>query len=206
MTRSEKEALGPASLGKFLETHDFSVNVLKSDLEGLDGSFCLSFLDNASELDLVQMELRFEEFYDGELPLHEVVAKMRSLGFEVIKCKTEDWKPAFGREGASENVPSIGGVLLADVTLHEVRCCICMTLKTFRPTERSDLCLACLAWPIQLAARQLATDQHIPIETQTLLSERMWYFCRRQRRQHLSNVCLCLWFWCDDVSLHIIVS
>lgn len=186
VTRSEKDALGPASLARFLETHDFSANVLKCDLEGLDGSFCLSFLDNAPELDLVQMELRFEEFYKGELPLHEVVAKMRALGFEVIKCKTEDWKPAFGRGGASENAPPIGGVTAyADVIF--ARSSVLHLHETEDlPVDRATRFVLGLLWLglYSVAARQLAYfDQHIPVETQTLLSERMWYFSRRRRRQ-----------------------
>ena len=104
----------------------------------------------------------------------------------MIKCKTEDWKPAFGREGASENVPSIGGVTaFADVIFARSSVLHLHDAENL-PSDRAIRFVLGLLWIglYSLAARQLANlDQHIPIETQTLLSERMWYFCRRQRRQ-----------------------
>ena len=183
VTRSQKDAMGPVSLAELIAKYRFSAHVLKCDLEGLDGSFCMSFLENVPELDLLQMELRFEEFYEGEMPLHEVLARMRLHGFEVISCKTEDWVPAIGRDGVFGSMPSTDGVTAyADVIF--ARSAV-LNAKQFGgiQSDRATRFVLGLIWLglYRLAARQLAyfADQ-IPDEMRALLSEKTLSYSRRR--------------------------
>ena len=188
VTRSQKDALGPLSLAELLEKNKFTAHVLKCDLEGLDGTFCLSFLENAPELDLVQMELRFEEFYEGEMPLHEVLAMMRSRGFEVVNCQTEDWIPALGRDGTFGSMPSIGGVTAYADVIFARSSVLNANHSDGLQKDRTTRFILGLIWLglYRLAARQLAyfADQ-IPPEARAVLSERTVSYSRRRHFKRL---------------------
>jgi hypothetical protein len=70
------------------------LDFLKTDLEGSDFAVvqsCAAFIDR---LLAVQCELRFEPFYEGEPPFHEVAAWLAGRGFELVGLFTEHWKYA----------------------------------------------------------------------------------------------------------------
>lgn len=65
---------------------------VKTDLEGLDFQVVRSLGDRARNTSLIEMELRFEPFYDGEPYFHEVAAYLHDMGFEVLDLRPERWR------------------------------------------------------------------------------------------------------------------
>ncbi|MBI3878694.1 MAG: FkbM family methyltransferase [Verrucomicrobia bacterium] len=68
------------------------VDFLKTDLEGVDFAVVKSCEPLLDQLLAVQCELRFEPFYQGEPPYHEVAAYLHAHGFELVGMFTEYWK------------------------------------------------------------------------------------------------------------------
>lgn len=69
------------------------IDALVTDLEGMDFPVLRSLGDSLRGTLLVQSELRFEPFYQGEPPFHEVAAYMADQAFRLIDLKSERWKP-----------------------------------------------------------------------------------------------------------------
>jgi len=70
------------------------VDLLKTDLEGLDLEVLLAcgrFLDDAY---CVQCELRFEPFFEGEPKIHDALSALDGRGFDLLSLSTETWQPA----------------------------------------------------------------------------------------------------------------
>lgn len=70
------------------------IDLLKTDLEGLDLEVLLAcgrFLDRAY---CVQCELRFEPFFEGEPKFHDAVAELDARGFDLLSLSPETWQPA----------------------------------------------------------------------------------------------------------------
>ena len=70
------------------------VDLLKTDLEGLDFEVlmsCGALLDDAL---CIRCELRVEPFYEGEPKLHAALAAFDERGFDVQSLITETWQPA----------------------------------------------------------------------------------------------------------------
>lgn len=65
---------------------------IRTDLEGADFSVVSSLGEAIANVSVVEMELRVEPFYDGEPPMHEVLAYMHAKGFEVLDLKPERWR------------------------------------------------------------------------------------------------------------------
>lgn len=65
---------------------------IKTDLEGLDFDVLKGFGERVRDTGLIQMELRFEPFYEGEPYFHEVAAYLAERGFEVLDLKPERWR------------------------------------------------------------------------------------------------------------------
>jgi hypothetical protein len=70
------------------------LDFLKTDLEGSDFAVLKSCEPFVDRLLAVQSELRFEPFYEGEPPFHEVAAWLDARGFELVGLYTEHWKYA----------------------------------------------------------------------------------------------------------------
>lgn len=68
------------------------VDLLKTDLEGLDFEILRSMVPAFGEILALQMELRFEPFYEGEPQFHEVVGFLAENGFELLDLEVERWK------------------------------------------------------------------------------------------------------------------
>ena len=70
------------------------VDLLKTDLEGLDLDVLMScggLLDDAL---CIRCELRIEPFYEGEPKLHDALAALDERGFDLQSMITETWQPA----------------------------------------------------------------------------------------------------------------
>jgi FkbM family methyltransferase len=70
------------------------VDLLKTDLEGLDLEVLLAsgrFLDDAY---CVRCELRFEPFFEGEPAFHDALGALHERGFDLLSLRTETWQPA----------------------------------------------------------------------------------------------------------------
>lgn len=70
------------------------VDLLKTDLEGLDFEVlmsCGALLDGGL---CIRCELRFEPFYDGEPKIHHALATLDGRGFDLQSLMTETWQPA----------------------------------------------------------------------------------------------------------------
>lgn len=102
----EVDAYGPSELVKHLANIDISVNCIKSDLEGLDFLFCHHFVRLCASVDIIQMELRADPFYQGEVGLSSAINEMMNEGFVVISMKTEHWLPLCDR-----NISNQGGLV-----------------------------------------------------------------------------------------------
>jgi hypothetical protein len=75
------------------ETGVPAIDYLKVDLEGEDFNV-IRHLGNLLEPILcLQMELRFQPFFEGEPYFHEVVAFLHDRGFDLIGVAPEHWKP-----------------------------------------------------------------------------------------------------------------
>src|ERR1035441_641806 len=70
------------------------VDLLKTDLEGLDYEVLASDRELVSQALCVQSELRFQPFFQGERMFHEVLSYLTSLGFELIWMRPAVWKYA----------------------------------------------------------------------------------------------------------------
>lgn len=66
---------------------------LKTDLEGLDFAIIQSCEEYLGKTLLIQSELRFDPFYETEVPFHEVVTYLAQHGYEVLDILHVDrWK------------------------------------------------------------------------------------------------------------------
>jgi len=90
--RTEVEA---RTLPSLLAEQDITrVDLLKTDLEGLDFEVlmsCGALLDDAL---CIRCELRIEPFYEGEPKLHAALAAFDERGFDLQSLITETWQPA----------------------------------------------------------------------------------------------------------------
>lgn len=91
----ERALVRTRTLPSMLAEHGIEhVDLLKTDLEGLDLEVLLAcgrFLDHAY---CVQCELRFEPFYEGEPKFHDALAALDRRGFDLLSLSTETWQPA----------------------------------------------------------------------------------------------------------------
>jgi FkbM family methyltransferase len=70
------------------------VDLLKTDLEGLDYEVLAGDPGLVSQALCVQSELRFQPFFQGERMFHEVLSYLTNLGFELIWMRPTIWKYA----------------------------------------------------------------------------------------------------------------
>ncbi|MGH2841221.1 MAG: FkbM family methyltransferase, partial [Solirubrobacteraceae bacterium] len=91
----ERKLVRTRTLPSMLAEHGIEhVDLLKTDLEGMDLEVLLAsgrFLDGAY---CVQCELRFEPFYEGEPKFHDALAALDARGFDLLSLSTETWQPA----------------------------------------------------------------------------------------------------------------
>ncbi len=91
----DRKLVRTRTLPSMLSEHGVGhVDLLKTDLEGLDLEVLLAcgrYLDRAY---CVQCELRFEPFFEGEPAFHEALAALHARGFELLSLSTETWQPA----------------------------------------------------------------------------------------------------------------
>ena len=64
---------------------------IKTDIEGMDGPVIMSLGPLLDSVLMITMELRFLPNYAGEPYFNDVVAYMRSRGFEILHLKVENW-------------------------------------------------------------------------------------------------------------------
>jgi hypothetical protein len=89
------------------------VDLLKTDLEGLDYEVLASDPDLVSQALCLQSELRFQPFFQGERMFHEVLSYLTNLGFELIWMRPAVWKYAT----AHRDLQRDGRWVWADVVL-----------------------------------------------------------------------------------------
>ena len=65
---------------------------IKTDLEGLDFEVVKSLGDGVRRTLVLQMELRFEPFYEGEPRFHTVAGYLEDYGFELLDLAIERWR------------------------------------------------------------------------------------------------------------------
>jgi hypothetical protein len=70
------------------------VDLLKTDLEGLDFEVLQSAPELVRQALCVQCELRFQPFFQGEPPFHVVVAYLDGLGLDLVWLRPQVWKYA----------------------------------------------------------------------------------------------------------------
>ncbi|MDQ3678395.1 MAG: FkbM family methyltransferase [Actinomycetota bacterium] len=91
----DRKLVRTRTLPSMLDEHGIGhVDLLKTDLEGMDLEVllaCGGFLDRAY---CVQCELRFEPFYEGEPVFHDALAALDGRGFDLLSLSTETWQPA----------------------------------------------------------------------------------------------------------------
>ena len=91
----ERRPVRTRTLPSMLTEHGIEhVDLLKTDLEGLDLEVLLAcgrFLDSAQ---CVQCELRFEPLYEGEPKFHDALTALDRRGFDLLSLATETWQPA----------------------------------------------------------------------------------------------------------------
>jgi len=91
----ERTELTTRTLPSLLAQEDIArVDLLKTDLEGLDFEVlmsCGALLDSAL---CIRCELRIEPFYEGEPKLHAALAAFDERGFDLQSLITETWQPA----------------------------------------------------------------------------------------------------------------
>jgi len=91
----ERTEVKTRTLPSLLAQEDITrVDLLKTDLEGLDFEVltsCGPLLDDAL---CIRCELRIEPFYEGEPKLHAALAAFDERGFDVQSLITETWQPA----------------------------------------------------------------------------------------------------------------
>ena len=68
------------------------VDFLKTDLEGLDYDVLVASERLLNKTLVLQSELRFQPFYEGEPPFSTVVDYLAGRGFELINLSPETWK------------------------------------------------------------------------------------------------------------------
>jgi hypothetical protein len=89
-----REEVDCETLPGLLERHGLqSLDFLKTDIEGLDAAVIRSCRAHWGRILVLQCELRFEPFYQGEPPFHEVAAELAAHGYEVLDILHIDrWK------------------------------------------------------------------------------------------------------------------
>lgn len=88
------QTVSPTTLPEILDRLKIgSVDLLKTDLEGLDFEILKSCDPLLSGVLAIKSELRFQPFYQGEPYFHEVVQYLHHRDFELIGLKPEYWKP-----------------------------------------------------------------------------------------------------------------
>ncbi len=65
---------------------------IKTDLEGLDFEVVKSLGDGVRQTLVLQMELRFEPFYEGEPHFHTVAGYLADRGFDLLDLAIERWR------------------------------------------------------------------------------------------------------------------
>jgi len=68
------------------------MDLLKTDLEGIDFEVLASAPELVKYTLVVQSELRFQPLYEGEPSFHIVVGYLADLGFEIVTLWPEFWK------------------------------------------------------------------------------------------------------------------
>ncbi|MBL7996806.1 FkbM family methyltransferase [bacterium] len=88
-----------------------TVDLLKTDLEGLDFEVIKSCDHLLSNVLAIKCELRFQPFYQGEPHFHEVTQYLHERDFELIGLTPEYWKPLTENRKTHRD----GRVVFADV-------------------------------------------------------------------------------------------
>ncbi len=65
---------------------------IKTDLEGLDFAVVKSLGDAVRRTLVLQMELRFEPFFEGEPRFHSVASYLEDHGFDLLDLQIERWR------------------------------------------------------------------------------------------------------------------
>ena len=98
-TKVSEHEVETATLPELLAAEGIGhIDFLKTDIEGVDFEVIQSCEKLLPGISALQCELRFEPFYHGEPPLHEVVAYLAARGFKLIGIQAEHWKPATPRQ------------------------------------------------------------------------------------------------------------
>lgn len=92
VSENRVNALGPEDFAKLLRDKCTDINVIKSDLEGLDLEFCIGLLQAFPNIDVVQLELRANPFHHSERSLGDALISMNLQGFMALSINSEHWK------------------------------------------------------------------------------------------------------------------
>jgi len=91
----DRRTVQTRTLPSMLAEHDIGhVDLLKTDLEGLDLEVLLACGRLLEHAYCVQCELRFEPFYEGEPKFHDALTALDRRGFDLLSLTTETWQPA----------------------------------------------------------------------------------------------------------------
>lgn len=97
-TKVSENPVETATLPELLAAEGIGrIDFLKTDIEGVDFEVIQSCEKLLPGISALQCELRFDPFYHGEPPLHEVVAYLAARSFKLIGIQPEHWKPASPR-------------------------------------------------------------------------------------------------------------
>jgi hypothetical protein len=89
----EEKTLEMTTVQDILQDNGLSrLDVLKTDLEGMDFDIIRSCGPLLDQVLVLQAELRFQPYFEGEPHFHEVVAFLAGRGFELVGLKPEYWK------------------------------------------------------------------------------------------------------------------
>jgi FkbM family methyltransferase len=84
-----------ATISELLQQKGISrVDFFKTDLEGMDFEILSSAPRLVEQSLVLQCELRFQPFYEGEPYFHQVAGYLTDLGFELVSLKNSVWKYA----------------------------------------------------------------------------------------------------------------
>ena len=83
------------TLPQLLERHGIKrIDFLKTDLEGLDFEILSTSADFLPDSLIVQCELRFQPFFEGEGSFNEAANLLAAKGFELVSMRSNFWKYA----------------------------------------------------------------------------------------------------------------
>jgi hypothetical protein len=89
----QKTRVAGTSLSELADRNGLTTwRLIKTDLEGLDFAVVKGLGERLRGTLVLEMELRFEPFYEGEPRMAEVLAYLHGFGFEVLDLSLERWR------------------------------------------------------------------------------------------------------------------